>query len=267
MNKDNLTIRIAINKPRPPEPVAPKKKRSLPLLVAALLIPALSFGLYQMMKPKQMPLEPLDSSVTQTSPPLALSEPEPSKEVNPGTSIMPISTTGAKPTKKLSASSSPLPNKSAPNQIRTNKPKQVSSSHHNAVANTKEIEEKEIAKQVAARQLIHALPAFLQRAQLSMGITKREPQNALSSQVTLSELPEQRLYMFTELSGKAGETIHHRWLYKNKVMASIPIKVGGDHWRCYSSKRVNENYLGKWVVEITDEQGKVLYTQSINLNG
>ena len=257
MSKDNLTIRIAINKPTPPEPIVPKKKPFLPLLAAALLIPALSLGLYQAMKPENASTLPITS-------PLALNKPTTYRDDSKaGFPTTPISTTNAKRAKKLDASSLPL--QPPPSQIVTSKPQEVSSGHHDTVADAKTTEKKETDKQATVKQLIHALPPFLQRAQLSMGINKREPQDSLSSQVTLSELPENRLYMFTELRGKSGKTIHHRWSYKNKVIANIPIKVGGDYWRCYSSKYVNENFLGKWIVEITDDQGKVLYTQAFNL--
>lgn len=267
MSKDKFTIRIAINKPTPPEPVATKKKPSLPLLAAAVLIPALSIGLYQIMKPEQAPVEQLDASAAPIAPPLALNKPKAyGGDANPGLSTTPISTISEKRPKKSETPSASLAARPTPSQMLTARPKESPDNQHSAIANTKTIEEKETGKQAVATQLIHALPSFLQRAQLSIGINQREPQNSLSSLVTLSQLPEHRLYMFTELRGKSGKTIHHRWLYKNKVMADIPIKVGGDHWRCYSSKRVSENYLGKWVVEITDDQGKVLYTQTFNLN-
>jgi len=259
MSKDNLTIRIAINKPTPPEPIAPKKKPFLSLLAATLLIPALALGLYQTIKPES-------ASTTPITLPLALNEPtiyrDDSKTASPTT---PVSTTNVTHAKKLDTTFSSLPLQPSPSQIVASKPQELSSGHHDTLANAKTTEEKETDKQAAVKQLIHALPPFLQRAQLSMGINKREPQDSLSSQVTLSELPENRLYMFTELRGKSGKTIHHRWSYKNKVIANIPIKVGGDYWRCYSSKYVNENFLGEWIVEITDDQGKVLYTQAFNL--
>lgn len=274
MSKDNFTIRIAINKPTAPEPIAAKKKSPLPLLAAALLIPALSLGLYQIMKPEKAHIEQLNASATPITSPIALSEPETAgDEANPGLPTNSVSTTSEKRPKKSEAPealSADIAAQPTPSQILTKRPKASPGNQHGTEANTdhaKTLDEKETDKQTVATQLIDALPPFLQRAQLSMGINKREPQNALSPQVTLSELPEHRLYMFTELRGKSGKTIHHRWLYKNQVMANIPIKVGGDHWRCYSSKRVSENYLGKWVVEITDDQGKVLYTQAFNLKG
>ncbi len=259
MSKDNLTIRIAINKPTPPEPIAPKKKPFLPLLAVTLLIPALALGLYQTIKPESTPTAPITS-------PLALNEPTIYRnDSKTGLPTTPVSTTNVKHAKKLDTPFSSLPLQPPPGKILTSRPQEVSSGHHDTAADAKTTEEKGENKQAAAKQLIHALPPFLQRAQLSMGINKREPQDSLSSQVTLSELPENRLYMFTELRGKSGKTIHHRWSYEDKVIANIPIKVGGDYWRCYSSKYVNENFLGKWIVEITDDQGKVLYTQAFNL--
>ncbi|MBL4608598.1 MAG: DUF2914 domain-containing protein [Pseudomonadales bacterium] len=264
MSKENLTIRIAINKPEPETAeTEPKKKSALPFLIALLVLPILSLGLYQLIKPKPEIKAMADSSISQASLPASLNEPEPRLLTDDANTVITHSLAPAptSPAQKLKT-----PPALPANQILAHRSRKISSSSHNIPISKQTLEEGSQSGNVATTQLIHALPAFLQRAQLSTGIIKREPQNTLKSQVKLSDLPENRLYMFTELHGKAGQIIHHRWIYKNQIMANVPIKVGANRWRCYSSKQVNKDSLGQWVVEITDENGKVLYTQTIHLN-
>ena len=109
------------------------------------------------------------------------------------------------------------------------------------------------------------LPAFLKRAQLSTKIVKREPVDSLNSPIQLTQLPENRLYFFTEIIGKSGQTLHHRWLYKNKVMVNIPTKVNSSRWRFYSSKHINKDFLGEWLLEVVDDQDKRLYQKTVQI--
>ena len=249
MNKDNLTIRIAINKPTP-EPVTPKKKASRLPLISALLVPILAVALYQIFQPA--PQSPsTNTALSQSEAPdiaatNSLAKPEPAL----------MAEIPAAPAKSLTIEPTTPPHQ--PLALQT---------HQTPVKTLSPTNSKGTSSPVSMPPLIHALPPFLQRAQLSMGINQLEPKNELSAHVHLRDLPDQRLYMFTELSGKTGQTIHHRWRYKNQIMATIPIKVGGDRWRCYSSKYVGRKYLGEWVVEIIDEKNKVLYTQTIIVNG
>ena len=265
MNKDNLTIRIAIKKPEHPETLTPKKKTFRYLLLPALFLPFLAFGLYQLITSKQMPEPAIGSS--EVIPPPSLNEFPASADPKPDISTHPISTANVNRAKKMNTPLASLPEQPPAKQTLQNEPVDISTNHHSTIASTTKAADKKPIKQLSTTQLMHVLPPFLQRAQLSLGINNREPQNRLPAQITLSELPESRLFMFTELSGKAGETIHHRWKYEEQLIADIPIKVGADRWRCYSSKHLNKNYLGNWVVEITDDQGKVLYTQAFKLKG
>ncbi|MBV1872413.1 MAG: DUF2914 domain-containing protein [Gammaproteobacteria bacterium] len=236
MSKDNLTIRIAISKPEPE--IATKEQKSLgPLLLGALLVPILAAVVaYQTLTPSQT----MTTEIVATYPP---SEPEPHSSTTQG-AVTSVPQRDVIQSKKIATA--------------TSFPATLHAGSTGIVKTDNTLPPPILAQ---------ALPPFLQRAKLSTGINKREPTSELSSQVQLDALPESRLYMFTELRGKSGQTIHHRWRYKDQVMADVPMKIGGDHWRCYSSKRVSEKYLGEWVVEITDDRGEVLYKQSIMLNG
>lgn len=92
------------------------------------------------------------------------------------------------------------------------------------------------------------------RAQFTSGITDREPVDALD---TMS-VGDGRVRFFTELHGLAGERVIHRWEYGGRVMAEVPIDVGADRWRAWSSKRVLPAWTGEWQVSVVLGDGSVI---------
>lgn len=89
------------------------------------------------------------------------------------------------------------------------------------------------------------------RALFTTDIVNHEP---IDRVLVLSNAKE-RVYFFTDLRHMQGKTIIHRWIYKGKVVASVPFKVKGPRWRVYSSKQLDPHDLGKWTVVITDGNG------------
>jgi len=56
--------------------------------------------------------------------------------------------------------------------------------------------------------------------------------------------------------GSRGETIRHVWLYRGRIVQSVPLELGGPHWRTFSRKTLGET--GEWAVEVRDAAGQVL---------
>ena len=56
----------------------------------------------------------------------------------------------------------------------------------------------------------------------------------------------------------AGQTVTHRWEHDGKVMAEVPFTVNGARWRVFSSKNLDESWLGEWKVSVVDEAGGTL---------
>lgn len=248
MAQDKLTIRIALNKPAPEDEPAKEKPYRQALIAAILLSPMVALGLYHSLFKQEI----ITNSISEPPQPLAMQAPT---EIEP----VPFAPQAAQLTiskaNKVKEIVTPPPSITLPDVKATTKPHKKASSAPRQETKTE-----------TAQQFATTLPAFLKRAQFSTGISQREPQDTIHDQVTLTELPENRLYLFTEVRGKAGQVIHHRWIYKNRVMADIPIKIGSDRWRCYTSKRLNENLLGKWQIEITDDQLNVLYSNSVQVS-
>ncbi len=67
-----------------------------------------------------------------------------------------------------------------------------------------------------------------------------------------------RVFYFTELRGMEGHRITHRWLHQGEVMAEVSFEVHGPRWRVKSSKNLQPEWQGEWMVEVVDEQGRIL---------
>ena len=95
------------------------------------------------------------------------------------------------------------------------------------------------------------------RAELASDVVDREPKGLLRSPVDVGARGRTVFY-FNELRNLNGQTVAHRWEYNGRVMATIPIRIEGNRWRVYSSKRIGQNQLGDWRVSAVDKSGAVL---------
>ena len=286
MAQENLKIRIAINTPPPTiELIPPPQSYNWPLIAAALLslgfIAFLIIAQFSPQTPKQteersVPLAHLENiknlspqksaTVASIKAPQAVEQniaietpAENIKRLPPQKSTMPASIQTPQTIKQVIAIEAPTEAIiQAPQTVQLIKP---------IPAITRPTTSPKALAESATITTSHtpALPDFLKRVQLSTKIVRREPVDSLNSPIPLIQLPENRLYFFTEIIGKSGQTLHHRWLYKNKVMVNIPIKVNSPRWRFYSSKHVNKDFLGEWLLEVIDDQGNRLYQQTVQI--
>lgn len=95
------------------------------------------------------------------------------------------------------------------------------------------------------------------RAQLASGVAGREPVGVVRSPVEVGS-GGRTVFYFNEFRNLGGQTVTHRWEYQGRVVARIPIRIEGNRWRAYSSKRIGENQLGDWRVSAIDRSGAVL---------
>ncbi len=96
----------------------------------------------------------------------------------------------------------------------------------------------------------------VRRANFTSNIIEHEPVDNLLS---LSNT-ETTVYFFTELRGFSGQTVTHRWHYKDEVLADVAFDVGGQRWRVWSKKTLLPSWLGDIHVDVLDEQGQVVST-------
>lgn len=101
------------------------------------------------------------------------------------------------------------------------------------------------------------LPEGFSRIVLAATMEQLEPGAAIDTLVAQQQI--QRLYLFTELKGYAGQQLIHRWSFAGQVQTEALLTIEDSPWRTYSEKWLLPNQLGNWRVEIVDQQQKVLY--------
>ena len=97
------------------------------------------------------------------------------------------------------------------------------------------------------------------RSTFTTDVAEREPIDTLGQLTNDNE----KVYFFTEITGMAGHTITHRWEHGGDVKAEVKFNVGADRWRIWSSKNLQPQWVGEWVVTVMDEEGKVLAEESM----
>jgi len=102
-----------------------------------------------------------------------------------------------------------------------------------------------------------AWPEGFSRIVLAATMERLEPGAAIDALVAQQQI--QRLYLFTELKGYAGQQLVHRWSYAGKIQTEALLTIEDSPWRTYSEKWLLPDQLGEWRVEIIDQQQNVLY--------
>lgn len=70
-----------------------------------------------------------------------------------------------------------------------------------------------------------------------------------------------RLYCYSRLSNvSATATIVHAWVFGDTERARVELPVHSPAWRTFSSKRIMPHEVGRWRVDILDQDGNVLKT-------
>jgi len=97
------------------------------------------------------------------------------------------------------------------------------------------------------------------RSAFTNGVENREPIDKVGQLTNDKE----KIYFFTEIKGMAGHTITHRWEHGGDVKAEVSFKVGSDRWRIWSSKNLQPQWVGEWIVTVVDDEGKTLAEESM----
>jgi len=93
-------------------------------------------------------------------------------------------------------------------------------------------------------------------AKICKGVENREPREA--DTLFTSEIGE--LYLWCLIKSESSDTIYHEWVYKDSVMAKIPlfIKFPSENYRTWSKKRIFSKWIGEWTVRIKDKNDNLL---------
>jgi parallel beta-helix repeat protein len=67
-----------------------------------------------------------------------------------------------------------------------------------------------------------------------------------------------KLFCYTKIKSNVDNAIKHLWYYEGKLMAEVSLSVKQGEWRTRSSKNIIPEWTGKWRVDITRLDGKLL---------
>ncbi|THB73835.1 MAG: DUF2914 domain-containing protein [Gammaproteobacteria bacterium] len=100
-------------------------------------------------------------------------------------------------------------------------------------------------------------------AQFTSGINKLKPIDNLGSNIyPLNDKSVSTVYYYTVINNQKGKRLTHRWIYNGKTLAKIASKITQQKQIMYSSKRITKKMSGGWRVEIIDQSGKTLQSNS-----
>ena len=108
--------------------------------------------------------------------------------------------------------------------------------------------------------LVRVDDATVVRASIAWGVTDLEPNTPVVENPLVFQPGEEvkKVYFYTQVDGRAGDTLYYRWLLNDKLMASVEMSVLGNRWRSYSSKQILPKYQGHWQALLEDSEGQVL---------
>ena len=98
------------------------------------------------------------------------------------------------------------------------------------------------------------------RSAFTSAIEEKEPVD----QITELSNDKSKILFFTEIRGMEGHTITHRWEQGGEVRAEVSFNVGANRWRVWSSKNLQNTWLGEWIVSVIDEGGNTLTQERFN---
>lgn len=105
-----------------------------------------------------------------------------------------------------------------------------------------------------------ALPAGFSRIVLTDQMNNLQPGQAVGQQIPYPRI--NRLYLFTELTGYAGQILRHRWYFRDTLHTDAVLTIEDSPWRTYSENWLLDDQRGPWRVEIVDQTQKVIFQYS-----
>lgn len=102
----------------------------------------------------------------------------------------------------------------------------------------------------------------INRAIFSHTLKNKEPNSIIKDTVLLDKGGLSRVYFFTDVKDRAGDTLTHTWYRNGKKIVKVRTPIGSDTWRCSSSKYLDKTMQGDWEVKITDKKGELVASGS-----
>lgn len=70
------------------------------------------------------------------------------------------------------------------------------------------------------------------------------------------------LNFYTQIEQAKNQTISHRWIFNNQVLATIPLQIKSENYHTWSSKKMSSAWQGTWHIEVLDENQDVIFRKT-----
>ena len=104
---------------------------------------------------------------------------------------------------------------------------------------------------------VEILEPSIKRFLLAGSVSNREPKGELN-EISFTADGSAAVWVYSEIIDKKGSRFKYVWLHGGNQIATVPINVGGNRWRSYSSKLINQSMSGAWRVELQDGKGRLM---------
>lgn len=104
---------------------------------------------------------------------------------------------------------------------------------------------------------LEILEPTVKRFLLAGSVSNREPEGDLN-EISFTADGSAAVWAYSEVIDKKGSRLKYVWLHGGNQIASVVVNVGGNRWRSYSSKVINQSMSGAWRVELQDGEGRLM---------
>lgn len=104
---------------------------------------------------------------------------------------------------------------------------------------------------------LEILEPSVKRFLLAESVSNREPEGELN-EISFTANGSAAVWAYSEVIDKKGSRLKYVWLHGGNQIATIPVNVGSNRWRSYSSKLINQSMSGAWRVELQDGEGRLM---------
>jgi hypothetical protein len=104
---------------------------------------------------------------------------------------------------------------------------------------------------------LEILEPSVKRFLLARSVSNKEPKGELN-EISFTADGIAAVWAYSEVIDKKGSRFKYVWLHGGKQITTVPVNVGGNRWRSYSSKLINRSMSGAWRVELQDGEGRLM---------
>jgi len=104
---------------------------------------------------------------------------------------------------------------------------------------------------------LEILEPSVTRFLLTGSISNREPEGELN-EISFTADGSAAVWAYSEVIDKKGRRLKYVWLHNGNQIATVPVNIGSNRWRSYSSKLINQSMSGAWRVELQDGEGRLM---------